>query len=185
MSPKSAFTYRDYEALPNDRRRYEIHDGELCVTPAPSFEHQIILSNLLRVLFRHVPDVAPGLVLPAPTDVILSDRPDETTIVQPDILYIAPDRVALTSRRGVEGGPTLAVEILSPSTRTIDRVTKRGLYARYGLPCLWLVDPDAHAIEAFVLQGERYVLAASAVGAEAVDLPPFTGLALVPDALWP
>ena len=185
MSPKSAFTYRDYEALPNDRRRYEIHDGELCVTPAPSFEHQIILSNLLRVLFRHVPDVAPGLVLPAPTDVILSDRPDETTIVQPDILYIAPDRVALTSRRGVEGGPTLAVEILSPSTRTIDRVTKRGLYARYGVPCLWLVDPDAHAIEAFVLRGEGYVLAASAVGAEPVDLPPFTGLALVPDALWP
>ena len=185
MSPKSAFTYRDYEALPNDRRRYEIHDGELCVTPAPSFEHQIILSNLLRVLFRHVPDVAPGLVLPAPTDVLLSDRSDETTIVQPDILYIAPDRVALTSRRGVEGGPTLAVEILSPSTRTIDRVTKRGLYARYGVPCLWLVDPDAHAIEAFVLQGERYVLAPSAVGAEAVDLPPFTGLALVPDALWP
>ena len=185
MSPKSAFTYRDYEALPNDRRRYEIHDGELCVTPAPSFEHQVILSNLLRVLFRHVPDVAPGLVLPAPTDVLLSDRSDETTIVQPDILYIAPDRVALTSRRGVEGGPTLAVEILSPSTRTIDRVTKRGLYARYGLPCLWLVDPDAHAIETFVLQGERYVLVASAVGAEAVDLPPFTGLALVPDALWP
>ena len=114
MSPKSAFTYRDSEALPNDRRRYEFHDGELCVTPAPSFEHQVILSNLLRVLFRHVPDVAPGLVLPAPTDVILSDRPDETTIVQPDILYIAPDRVALTSRRGVEGGPTLAVEISRP-----------------------------------------------------------------------
>src|SRR2546422_5815194 len=102
MSPKSAFTYRDYEALPNDRRRYEIHDGELCVTPAPSFEHQIILSNLLRVLFRQVPDVAPGLILPAPTDVILADRPDETTIVQPDILYIAPERMALTSRRDVE-----------------------------------------------------------------------------------
>jgi hypothetical protein len=42
MSPKSALTYRDYEALPNDGRRYEIHDGELCVTPAPSLEHQII-----------------------------------------------------------------------------------------------------------------------------------------------
>ena len=48
-----------------------------------------------------------------------------------------------------------------------------------------LVDPDAHAIETFVLQGERYVLAASAVGTEPVDLPPFTALALVPDALWP
>src|SRR5204863_2588327 len=137
------------------------------------------------ILFHHIPAVVPGLVIPSPLDVILADTPAETSIVQPDILYVAPDRTARASQRGIEGGPTLAVEILSPSTRTIDRVTKRALYARYGVPCLWLVHPDAHAIEAFVLQGERYVLAASAVGAEAVDLPPFTGLALVPDAPWP
>ena len=185
MSPKSAFTYRDYEALPNDRRRYEIHDGDLCVTPAPSFEHQIILSNLLRVLFRHVPDIAPGLILPAPTDVILADRPDETTIVQPDILYIAPDRMAVTSHRGLEAAPTLAIEILSPSTRSVDRVVKRRLYARYGTRYLWLVDPDARVIEAFLLERDRYVLAISVAGAGAVDLPPFTGLGLVPDTLWP
>jgi Uma2 family endonuclease len=185
MSPKSAFTYRDYEALPNDRRRYEIHDGELCVTPAPSLEHQLIHINLLRVLLRHVPAVAPGLLLSAPLDVILADRPDETTIVQPDILYIAPDRMSVTSRRGLEGAPTLAVEILSPSTRTIDRVIKRRLYARYGLAFLWLVDPDARSIEAFELQAGRYVLAVAATGHAAVDLPPFTELALVPETLWP
>jgi Uma2 family endonuclease len=185
MSPKSAFTYRDYEALPNDRRRYEIHNGELCVTPAPSLEHQIVQSHLLRALFRHIPDVAPGLILSAPTDVILADRPDETSIVQPDILYIAPDRMPLTSRRGIEGGPTLAVEILSPATRTIDRVTKTRLYARYGLPFLWLVDPDTQTVEAFVLEGQRYVLTVAATGSEPVDLPPFTGLRLVPDTLWP
>src|SRR5262245_51070194 len=185
MSPKSAFTYRDYEALPNDGRRYEIHDGELCVTAAPSFEHQLILSNLLRVLFRHVPDIAPGLILPAPTDVILADHSDETTIVQPDILYLAPDRMSVTSRRGLEAAPTLAVEILSPSTRTTDRVVKRRLYARYGTQNLWLVDPDAGVVEALVLEGDRYVLAVSAAGADACDLPPFTGLGLVPDALWP
>ena len=185
MSPQSAFTYRDYEALPNDGRRYEIHDGELCVTPAPSLEHQIIHMNLVRVLLQHIPSVAPGMLLSAPLDVILADRPDETSIVQPDILYVAPDRMSLTSRRGIEGGPTLAVEILSPSTRTIDRITKRRLYARYSVPFLWLVDPDARVVEAFVLENDRYVLAVSAGGPEPVDLPPFTGLALVLDALWP
>jgi Uma2 family endonuclease len=182
---KTALTYRDYEALPADGRRYEIHDGELSVTPAPSFQHQIILTNLLRVLFQQVPTVAPGMVLPAPLDVILADAPVETTIVQPDILYVAPDRMAMTSRRGIEGGPTLAVEILSPSTRTIDRVTKRALYARYAVPHLWLVDPDARTLEAFSLEAGRYVLAVSATGSDPVDLPPFTGLGLVPDRLWP
>jgi Uma2 family endonuclease len=182
---KTALTYRDYEALPADGRRYEIHDGELSVTPAPSLDHQIILANLLRILFQHVPSVAPGLVLPSPLDVILADAPAETSIVQPDILYIAPDRMARASRRGLEGGPTLAVEILSPSTRAIDRVTKRALYTRYDVPHLWLVDPDARVLEAFTLERGRYLLAVSATGDGPVDLPPFTGLGLAPDRLWP
>ena len=185
MTPKSAFTYRDYEALPNDGRRYEIHDGELCVTPAPSLEHQIISARLSFQLMKWLETRPGGLLLYAPLDVILADRPDETSIVQPDILYVAPDRMSLTSRRGLEGGPTLAVEILSPSTRTIDRVTKRGLHARYRVPHLWLVDPDARALEAFSLEGSRYVLAVSAAGGDPVDLPPFTRLGLVPDTLWP
>ena len=99
---------------------------------------------------------------------ILSDKPAETSIVQPDVLYVAPDR--------------MAVEILSPSTRTIDRGTKRALDARYAVPNLWIVDPDARVIEAFTLQGGRYVVAVSATGSNPVDLPPFTGLGLVPDA---
>ena len=93
--------------------------------------------------------------------------------------------MARASRRGIEGGPTLAVEILSPSTRTIDRVAKRALYARYDVPNLWLVDPDARTIEVFTLERGRYVLAVSATGSAPVDLPPFTGLGLVPDRLWP
>ena len=182
---KTALTYRDYEALPSDGRRYEIHDGELSVTPAPGREHQRILINLLRVLLPHIPSVTPGELLSAPLDVILSDKASETTIVQPDILYIAPDRMARASRRGVEGGPTLAVEILSPSTRSIDLGTKRALYARYDVPNLWIIDPDARTIEAFTLDGGRYVLAVSATGSTPVDLPPFTALGLIPDRLWP
>src|SRR5438093_10743291 len=182
MTPKSAFTYRDYEALPNDGRRYEIHDGELCVTPAPSLDHQIISARLFAHLIKWLETRPGGLLLYAPLDVILADRPDETSIVQPDILYIASDRMALTSPRGMEGGPTLAVEILSPSTRRIDRVTKTRLYARYGVPFLWLrygvpflwlVDPDGRTIEAFALEGTRYALAVAAAGPEPVDLPPF------------
>jgi len=185
MSPKSAFTYRDYEALPNDGRRCEIYDGDLCATPAPSLEHQIISARLFTHLSRYLEPRRAGLLLYAPLDVILADRPDETTIVQPDIIYIAPDRMTVTSARGLEAAPSLAIEILSPSTRTVDRVVKRRLYARYRTPYLWLVDPDARVVEAFVLEGERYVLAVSATGSEPVDLPPFAGLGLVPDALWP
>lgn len=43
-------TYRDYGALPADGRRYEIHEGELSVTPAPSPQHQMTSRNLFRIL---------------------------------------------------------------------------------------------------------------------------------------
>ena len=185
MGPKSAFTYQDYEALPNDGRRYEIHDGELSVTPSPPLGHQIISARLSFHLMKWIETHPRGLLLYAPLDVILADQLDETSIVQPDILYIGPDRMSLTSRRGLEGAPTVAVEILSPSTRTIDRVTKPRLYVRYGVPFLWVVDPDERRIEALVLEQGRYVLARVASGATPVDLPPFTGLGLVPDTLWP
>ena len=80
-------TYQDYVALPDDGRRYEIHDGELSVTPAPGISHQEVSRRLFRALDRHVQDPARGAVWFAPVDVILADD----TIVQPDIVYVARD----------------------------------------------------------------------------------------------
>ncbi|MBI4537563.1 MAG: Uma2 family endonuclease [candidate division NC10 bacterium] len=47
-------TYREYAALPADGRRYEIHEGELSMTAAPSPQHQIVCANLFSVLRMHV-----------------------------------------------------------------------------------------------------------------------------------
>ena len=174
-------TYKDYEALPADGRRYEIHDGELSVTPAPNPQHQRVSANLFVALRRHVEERGLGEVLYAPIDVILSD----TSIVQPDIVFLDHSRRSAIGRRGIEGPPTLAVEILLPSTTGIDRTTKRQLYARYGVPYFWVVDPEARMIEALVLEGGTYVLAVRASGQRAVGLPPFPDLGLVVESLWP
>src|SRR5438874_11419403 len=117
MSPKSAYTYRDYEALPNDGRRYEIHDGELCVTPAPSPQHQLITGALFVILSRWLDRHPGGRLIYSPLAVILT----ATTIVQPGIIYLGPDRPARSSRAGIEGAPAVARVLLSRSTRTIDR----------------------------------------------------------------
>ncbi len=174
-------TYKDYEALPADGRRYEIHDGELSVTPTPNTAHQRVSRNLFLALHRYVEERRLGEVLYAPVDVILAD----TSIVQPDIVFLDPTRRSAVSRRGIEGPPTLAVEIISPSTTGIDRTTKRQLYARHGVPYFWLVDPEARMIEALVLEVGTYALAARASGPTAVGLPPFSELGLVVDRLWP
>ena len=185
MTARVALTYQDYATLPDDGKRYEIHDGELWEMPGPTLLHQIVLAALFRVLDAHVRARNLGLVLFAPLDVILSDTPTETTILQPDLVYVENARREALHVRGVEGPPTLAVEVLSPTTATIDRTTKRALYARYGVPCLWLVDLEARVIEAHVLRAGAYVVAVAASGTQPVDLPPFTDLGLVPSALWP
>jgi Uma2 family endonuclease len=185
MTARVALTYRDYVALPDDGRCYEIHDGELSVTPAPTSLHQIVLFRLAKVLDAHVSAKNLGLVMVAPLDVILSDQPNETTILQPDILYLDNARVEALHMRGVQGAPTLVVEIVSPSTTVADRTRKRELYARYGVGHLWLVDPDVRELEAHVLDANGYRLAGRASGTEPIDLPPFTDLALVPSSLWP
>jgi Uma2 family endonuclease len=174
-------TYQDYVALPDDGRRYEIHDGELSVTPAPSPRHQRLLGALYKLLDAHIEARGLGEVILSPLDVILSD----ITVVQPDLVYVANVRAEAVSGRGIEGPPTLAVEILSPSTARVDRDRKLRLYARHGVPYYWIVDPEARAIEAFRLEPGGYSLAARASGGEAVDLPPFVGLRLPPGALWP
>jgi Uma2 family endonuclease len=174
-------TYRDYAALPADGRRYELHDGALSVTPGPGTRHQRTSANLGDVIRAHVKRKGLGEILYAPLDVILSN----TTVVQPDLVYLDQPRQHLASERGVEGPPALVVEILSPSTRTIDRVTKPFIYARHGVPSLWVVDPEARTIEAFVLEHGSYVVAARASGDEEVTLPPFPDLALRLAPLWP
>jgi Uma2 family endonuclease len=108
----------------------------------------------------------------------------ETTIVQPDLVYVSSAHASRVSARGIEGAPTLAVEIISPGTPRIDRVTKLQLYARFGVPHYWIVDPDAGALEACQLADAAYRLVArvglGGRGAAALSRP-----RAGPHSLWP
>lgn len=174
-------TYEDYCQLPNDGRRYEILEGELAVTPAPTPSHQEVLGNLFRLLDDHVRLRRLGKVYVAPIDVILA----RTSVVQPDLVFVRAERLAVVSGRGIEGAPDLAVEVLSPATEAQDRGAKLQLYARSGIAHYWLVDPDGRRLEAYELAGTAYRLAIEATGSSAFAPGLFPGLTLPLDALWP
>lgn len=181
MTTRVRLTYEDYAALPDDGRRYELHEGELSVTPAPGTDHQDTLGNLFVIIRGHVRARGLGRVFVAPVDCILAD----ITVVQPDIVFVAAARLPVISRRGIEGAPTLAVEIISPSTGAIDRRRKLQLYARYAVPCYWIVDPPAKTIEAYHLTEGQYREAGTLSGTATVSLPPFSDLILDPREIWP
>ena len=177
---KIVLTYDDYRLLPNDRNRYEILDGELSVTPAPATKHQIALGNLYRILSIHVFANQTGRLLLAPTDLILA----ATTVVQPDLIFIDRNRSRVVTERGVEGAPTLVVEILSPTTHRTDRQTKAQLYAKYGVPHYWLIDPDQHVLEAYEITGEQYNLVTKAQNTDLFTPSVFPGLSIQISDLW-
>ena len=146
---KLKFTYRHYLLLPEGERR-ELIEGDFYVLPAPSFKHQTVAANLGMALRQHVRTNRLGVVVWAPTDVVLSQE----SVVQPDILFVSNERRGIITEANVSGAPDLVVEILSPSTAERDRELKLDLYARYGVREYWIVDPEAETVEVMELGAE-------------------------------
>ena len=181
MTSRIVLTYEDYAALPNDGKRYELHEGELSVMGAPSARHRLIIGNLYFILRVHVVAAGRGQLFLSPFDCIMSD----ITVVQPDLVYVDEARRRLVSERALEGAPTLAVEGLSPWSRHIDRHLKMRLYAKHTVDWYWTVDGDSQTIDAYRLQGDGYRLDGRLEGTTPVALPPFRDLLLDPAAIWP
>ncbi|MGH7817397.1 MAG: Uma2 family endonuclease, partial [Candidatus Binatia bacterium] len=96
---KIVLTYEDYVLLPNDRNRYEILEGELSVTPAPSTKHQSASANLFKLLSRHIDDRNLGKLVYAPIDLIL----ESTSVLQPDLLFVSSVRQRIITEKAIEG----------------------------------------------------------------------------------
>ena len=156
-NPAGGWTYDDLFKLPDDGRQHEIVYGELYEMPPPSLEHQEIVMRLILLLAGAVERIAAELLC-APIGVFMPD----TEPVQPDLLVLTRERLHLKSKRGIEGAPDLVVEVISPSSRKHDRVTKRLLYAHGGVKEYWLVDPATAMIEALTLVDGAYQTAVRA-----------------------
>lgn len=153
----AVLTEDDLATMPDDGHRYELLDGTLLVSPAPTEGHQTCVTSLVVVLRAAR---RPGQkVLVAPFDVRLS----RSTVLEPDLLVARKSDI--TPAR-LEGPPLLAVEVLSPSTRHIDLGAKRLAYEAAGVPAYWLVDPDGPSLTVLELDAGRYVERATVAGDE-------------------
>lgn len=173
-------TYEDYLLLPEDGNRYEILDGELNVTPAPTTKHQTVSGNLFALLHQYVREHRTGKVFSAPIDVVL----DESTIVQPDIIFIGKEREGIITEKNVQGAPDLVIEILSPNTAKIDRLRKMQLYLRYEVKHYWLVDPDTETLEVYKLESGKYHVVGGFEKDNVFEPELFPGLKIKLSEIW-
>lgn len=169
-----AYSRADLELMPDDGHRYELIDGTLIVSAAPSRQHQRVAGNLYMLLRQACP---PELeVLFAPFAVGLADD----TELQPDLLVAA--RAQFTDR-DLPGAPLLAVEVLSPSTRRVDLLLKRDRLQDAGCLSYWLVDPDAPSLLALELVDGAYAEVGRVSGPQAWTATLPYPVTVVPDDL--
>jgi Uma2 family endonuclease len=134
------WTYAEYARLPDDGNRYEVIDGEVCVTPAPGIPHQRVAAELFFMLREYVREHRLGEMLWDVDVLFVSGQ-----FLRPDIVFVPHD--AELSDRGVESAPELVVEVLSPHSKRIDRIMKPPRYRDFGVPEYWVVDAERRCIE--------------------------------------
>jgi Uma2 family endonuclease len=177
-------SYQEYVAAVEEypALRVEFLNGEIIMTPARSPHHQLVSVNLLILLGHYARQQGMGVVMGAPLDVVLAS---EAQIIQPDLIFIAKPRAAkLLGKAAINGAPDLAVEILSFSTARTDRKIKLPLYARYGVPEYWLVDPEDPSVEIFLLEGETYKVGGVFLAGDTINVGSFADAEIAVDSIF-
>jgi Uma2 family endonuclease len=138
----TSWDYARWERLPNDGNRYEVIDGTLYMTTAPSFFHQWIVQRLIRLVGIPAEDAGIAYSATAPIGVLMPGCDP----VQPDFLLVQVANVGIIADRRIRGVPDLVVEVLSPTNPEQDTDIKRGAYARAGVPEYWIVRPQSRDV---------------------------------------
>ena len=146
--PQGHWTYAHWEELPDDGNRYEIIDGVLYMTTAPSSFHQWIVNRLERHITIPVEDQGLAFAFTAPIGVIMPGCDP----VQPDFVVVLASRKSIFREGRIKGVPDLLVEILSPSNKAYDQQVKLEAYARAGVPEYAIINPSARTLSHYRLE---------------------------------
>jgi Uma2 family endonuclease len=145
LESHGVWTTDDLDNMPESTRHHELIDGVLIVPPAPSNVHQSIAARLMVTLDASCPpecDVTQGVEI----------RISTTRSLIPDVVATTATAAARQTGKFAPHEIVLAVEVISPSSVTMDQITKSALYAQAGIPFYWLVDIEPRiAIRTFCL----------------------------------
>ncbi|MCI0690491.1 Uma2 family endonuclease [candidate division KSB1 bacterium] len=138
-------TFDEYLDLLTEESKGDLIEGVLYMQSPPSDEHEKIFVFLIGILDAFVVRKKLGIVRGSRTAIKFSGYNG----TQPDIVFISNARRHLVNPYYMDGAPEVAVEILSPSTRKLDRGKKMALYAEHGVLELWQFDPEEQTAEFF------------------------------------
>ena len=144
------YTIDDIYALPEGQRA-ELIDGQIYDMAPPNTRHQMLVMNLSYQIKDYIEkNNGECNVLPAPFAVFLNK--DDKTYLEPDISVIC-DKNKITDK-GCNGAPDWVIEIVSPSSKPRDYLTKLFKYRTAGVREYWIVDPEEKMTTVYVFEQE-------------------------------
>ena len=176
--------YEQLESLPEGVTG-EILDGQLCAQPRPAWPHVVTASGLGYELIGPFQRGRGG-----PGGWWIVDEPElhfirDAEVDVPDLAGWRRERMLNHPPvHRIEVVPDWVCEVLSPSTESKDRKVKMPIYAKFGVPYAWLVDPIAHTLEAYVLEVGTWREIGRFAGAALVSVAPFDAVSINLDDLW-
>ena len=181
QKPRRA-TYQDVLDAPSHKVAEVVH-GRLYTHPRPAPLHAVIGSCLGMIIG---PPFSLGVGGPGGWWII--DEPEihfDDDILVPDVAGWRRERMpALPDTAFFTLAPDWVCEVLSPSTRKLDLGHKRDIYAREGVAYLWIIDPEDHTLDTFVLDKGHWVSTGALSGDMPVSLPPFEAISFLLSELW-
>ena len=155
---RELFTNDDVARFATDEFcRYELIGGEIIVSTAPRFIHQLLATRIVVEISKYLEKNPIGYAVATP-GLIFSEYDG----VIPDVIFISHERCEeiLNEKDGkFHGAPELVIEILSPGRVNArrDLQIKRELYEIFQVPEYWVVKPQQKEIEVFRLGKESEV----------------------------
>jgi Uma2 family endonuclease len=150
--------FADYLLLPTIMQRYDIIDGEMVMSAAPTPRHQLIIANIYLPLHTYLQTTQQGVVIFAPCDILIRRDPLRTR--QPDLFVFLPGREdmsdleSLLDQPVIEVAPDVTIEIISKSETRRSRADKIEDYRRIGVKECWIVSPQGQTVEVLRLSSE-------------------------------
>jgi Uma2 family endonuclease len=167
--PDHLLSLAEWDALPEDNtRHYELAEGAMFVTPRPVTAHQLAAYRLCVQL----DDGLPTELTPLIEVEIVVEPGTPATVRAPDLIVVATELAEQNPARYDAADVLVAVEIISPGSRQVDRITKFAEYAEVGIEHYWIVDLESPvSMETFRLKDGRYLPAASGTESVRIETP--------------
>jgi Uma2 family endonuclease len=168
-------TTDDLIALPDDGNTYELIEGELIVSSAPTLTHQFVIGNIFFYVKIYLEDNPIGQIVMTPG--VIFDRHNG---IIPDLVFLTNEQLEQVGAEAhIRLAPALAVEVVSPGRENArrDRVKKLRVYGKFGVGEYWVADPEARTVEIYRPVGGALALAATVGGDEEITSPLLPGFA--------